>query len=516
MAKKEATLTACMLTQDLLPDHWFVEDDEKAIVSSGDTKAILDMVIARLTKYGAVVVEAYAIIHDKDTVTEWDEINLQEVISYKTHHIHILIKFAQDKGLKLSEIATAVGLEPQFVEKPQRGKFAYDNMLAYLVHIKYEDKHQYEPAEVYTALGESYIQVYHKREEEWLKGRAKIKAQTARVDIDWLEEKILLGEVTKQQVLLTDDYFAIYARNKHRCEEAFDTYGQRKIYRTIQKMENGEFKVSVIFITGQPHAGKSAFTDALVRGIQNDIKAKTGEVWTVATCGANNPFDEYNGEEILVMDDLRGMALTASDWLKLLDPDRINIGSARYHNKRMACRTIIINSEKDVVDFFYFSKGVGGRDADGRAEAMDQFIRRIMARVVVYRLPDDNDVRRLRIGKMEETDPYRVEAPTNNNPNNPTTLTLHHHFNSMGSFDVSLDEGVSYLSALIMRNNKIDDDDINHIIDTYSSEVAVNEEADIHEAYFAYRDEFSEEHPSVEPPTYEWWHENIYMSRLRN
>ncbi len=30
----------------------------------------------------------------------------------------------------------------------------------------------------------------------------------------------------------------------------------------------------------------------------------------------SNPFDEYLGEEIIKMDDLRGMAMTASDWLQ--------------------------------------------------------------------------------------------------------------------------------------------------------------------------------------------------------
>ena len=212
----------------------------------------------------------------------------------------------------------AVAMGAQFIEKPGRGRFAYDNMLSYLIHIKYTDKHQYEPSEVYTARGESYTKIAHERNDDWLKGRAKIQVEKARIDADWLEEKILTGEVTKQQVMLTDDYFSIYARNKRRMEDAFDSYGQHKIYSTMQKMENGEFKTSVIFVTGAPHSGKSVFTEMLVKSIQKDVRDKTGEVWTVCTCASSNPFDEYQGEEILVMDDLRGMALTASDWLKLL------------------------------------------------------------------------------------------------------------------------------------------------------------------------------------------------------
>lgn len=503
MARKENDLTACMITQALQGEYWKLDDNETKIIESNDVTQITNLVVKKLEDAGMVVVEAYGIIHDKDTVMEWDEIEMQEVIAYKTHHVHVIVKFEKSKGGTVTQIANAVGLEPQFIEKPGRGRFAYDNMLSYLIHIKYTDKHQYEPSEVYTARGESYTKIAHERNEDWLKGRAKIQVEKAKIDADWLEEKILTGEVTKQQVMLTDEYFSIYARNKRRMEDAFDSYGQHKIYRTMQKMENGEFKTSVIFVTGAPHSGKSVFTEMLVKSIQKDVKEKTGEVWTVCTCASSNPFDEYQGEEILVMDDLRGMALTASDWLKLLDPDRINMGSARYKNKRMACRTIIINSEKDVIDFFYYTKGIGG---DGRSEAMDQFIRRIMAKVVVFRVPDDYETRRLKIGRMEESDAYQIASP---DKANGEQLTLHHEFNSIGSYDVEYSDGIKYLSALVMKNNKYDDEETQKVIDTYTDDLNDDLKAELYEDYKVYLDKFWSEHPGIkEPnncPTFEWF-----------
>lgn len=446
MARKEADLTACMITQALHRDYWNLSDAERAIISAGKVNEVTDLLVAKLESVGMVVIEAYGIVHDRDTVMEWDEIAMQEVVAYKTHHIHAIIKFAKGKGGTVAKIANAVGLEPQFVEKPARGKFAYDNMLSYLVHIKYIDKCQYEPSEVYTARGRNYINVFHEREEDWLKGRAKIQVEKAKIDADWLEEKILTGEVTKQQVILTDKYYAIYARNKRRCEDAFDTYGQHKIYKTMQKMEDGEFKTSVFYVTGKSHSGKSYFTDNLVKSIQTKVKEEMGETWTVCTCAASNPFDEYLGQEILVMDDLRGIALTASDWLKLLDPDRINMGSARYRNKQMACRVIIINSERDVLDFFYYMKSIGG---DDRSEAMDQFLRRIMAKIIVYRVPDNPSERRLAIGTMEETEhPYTVTK-------NMKTLTLHHAFDATDTKDISVEDGLERLTAMVMQNNNL-------------------------------------------------------------
>lgn len=139
------------------------------------------------------------------------------------------------------------------------------------------------------------------------------------------------------------------------------------------------------------------------------------------------------------MDDLRGMAMTASDWLKLLDPDRANVGSARYHNRQIACRAVIINSERDVLDFFYFVKGSGDR-----SEAMDQFFRRILARVIVYRV---GDVRRLRIGHMQETAPYEAQEP-----GKVTQMTLHHDFGA-NEMDVDYETALQHLSDLVMLRN---------------------------------------------------------------
>lgn len=463
MARKENDLTTCGITQTLDPDYFEWSDEEKKAIENKDLTAIMNIIGKRLYDANMFVMEMHGIIHDSDIREVWSEVVSNYVIEPKLDHFHLVIKFGKDEdgkvlGGTLSKIASVVGIEPQYVEKPQRGRYAYDNMLSYLIHIKYEDKAQYDPKLVLTMgcdkdgkpLYTPYMDYYNERRKEWLEGRVKITNQRADANIDTLEEMILRGEVTKNQIMLTDEYFQIYARHKHKCEDAFDTYAQRKIAHTIQAMENGEFKVSVFFITGASHSGKSMFTDNLVKQIQRDAKERFDADWSVCSVASSNPFDEYLGEEILVMDDLRGMSLTASDWLKLLDPDRINMGSARYRNKRMACRTIIINSEKDAVEFFYYLKGSGGGD---RSEALDQFFRRIMARVRVYRVPDNLDVRRIEVGEMQETNRYLVDEPgTKDYMGRTSKLQLHHDFKK-NLQDMEYDEAQEYLSAMVMANN---------------------------------------------------------------
>lgn len=456
MAKTEHKLTVCGITQQLEPEYWPGWSDAERKALQQDAKAIGDVIAARLAAAGFMPESLYCIIHDQDTRRVWDDTMKQYVIECKPRHVHAVVKFVAVDGKicsgTLPQIARAVGIEAQYVEKAPRGRYGYDNMLAYLTHIKYADKAQYSPDAVYSTgsaqkqpdgtvklMYREYADIYAERREDWEAGRAAVQRQKAETGIDALEMQILTGEVTMSQVLLTDELYSVYARNKRRCDDAFETYSARKIAKAVQAMEAGDFRLTVYYVTGPSHSGKSRFTDSLVRRLIADAKDKLGQDWTVCSAAATNPFDEYRGEEILVMDDLRGMALTASDWLKLLDPDRANVGSARYHNRKIACRAVIINSERDVLDFFYYVKGSGDR-----SEAMDQFFRRILARVIVYRV---GDVRRLRIGHMQETDPYKAEEPGKG-----TQMTLHHDFCG-DEMDVDYDTALAHLSDLVMRRN---------------------------------------------------------------
>lgn len=461
MARKENDLTAFMLVQQLDPDYYDWTDEEKKAIENKDIATIESIIGQRLYDKGMAVEEMHCIIHNKDVREVWDGTVSNYVIEQKPDHIHCLVRFAKIDGKLLggtpSKVAQAIGVEPQYIEKPRKGKFAYDNMLAYLIHAKDEDKHLYDVSEVVSSgcyqdgkpLFRPYVDYYNERRKDWEAGRIKKKNDRARVDADILEEMILTGQVCRNQILLTDEYYDIYARNKRRCEDALDTYAQHKIAKTVRAMENGEFKLSVLFITGQSGSGKSMFTDNVTRQIISDAKKQYNEDWTVCSVAASNPFDEYNGEEVLIMDDLRGMSLTASDWLKLLDPDRAHYGGARYRNKRMACRVVIINSEKDVLEFFYYLKNSGGN----KSEAMDQFFRRIMARVKVYRVPDSPDVRRIEVGEVQDSNRYLAEIPgTRNCYGDCDRVSLCYNFEKDVQ-DMDYDDAQQYLSTLVMKHN---------------------------------------------------------------
>lgn len=463
MARTQANLNSCMITQDLNVAHlmsWNAQEQD-AIIQKNAT-GIATVIYNRLCSAGMTVAEVHCIIHDKDTEKDWDS----DTVTQKLEHFHAVVLFAKDdkgktKGKTLDEIANAVGVESQYIEKPRAGKFSYDNLIAYLIHAKDTSKHQYDANEVATvpAAARTYQSYVDERYKAWVDARAKVKTKKAKMDIDKIEEYILLGQMSKTQILLSDELYAVYARNKRRCDDAFDTYMQRKIAITCKLMDDGKFKKSVFFITGASHAGKSMFTDMLVKKLKEDAKTRLGQTWTSCAVGAEHPFDEYLGDEVLVMDDLRGMSLTASDWLKLMDPDRINVGSSRYHNKRMAVRVIIINSEKDITEFFYYLKGTGGGD---RSEALDQFYRRILSYCKVYRVPEDFNTRRVKIGDMQETPQYYVRAPRDGSVG--SWLELNHDFNA-NTEDLTCEQAVARLSNSVMARNDVTSNDDKVVID---------------------------------------------------
>lgn len=362
--KKEAILTSILVTQQFLADYWKIGWN-KEMIESEDIENILSEIIERANQV-ATVSEAYAIKHDKDLTHFFDTRNQSEITRTVEPHIHALLKFS--KGATLTELAVAIGLEPQYLEKAKSGRYGYDNLLAYLIHAKDSEKYQYSPNEVVTLLGKNYIEVYQERQKSWLQGRAKKEAKKTQDDIDLLIDDILNERITKQELLLNQRYNLLYVLHKTKINETFRVVGEIKGTRAKQDLQNSLFKKTVLFIHGKSGLGKTRLAKELASYIE-ELAIVNGQKWQTILTAGTNVFDEVNGEEILLLDDVRGDSLTASDWLKILDPYSISPISARYQNRIGAAKVIIITSTKHPLEFFYHTKG-------NEREDLSQYIRR--------------------------------------------------------------------------------------------------------------------------------------------
>ena len=169
--------------------------------------------------------------------------------------------------------------------------------------------------------------------------------------------------------MLTSEYYAIYGRHKQKVNEAIETAGEQKSYRTMSELKEGRFKKTIFFISAPSGAGKTRFANELIDTLQR-VALKYNQQWEVCKTASTNAFDDYNGQEILLLDDMRGSSMTVSDWLKLLDPYMISPISARYRNKIGSAKVIIITSTKEPIPFFKIAKENDNEDSG-------QFVRRM-------------------------------------------------------------------------------------------------------------------------------------------
>ena len=458
--KKEALLTSVAITQYFDPKYWKNGWDEE-LIKSANVDKILEEIVKRVSDV-ATVSEAYAIKHDKDTSLVFDSVTNSTVSKLKEPHIHALLKF--EKGATLTDLAVQIGLEPQYLEKAKSGRYGYDNLLAYLIHAKDKDKYQYSPDEVITLTGKNYLEVYHERHVSWLKGKAKKEVLQSYEDIDLLIDNILNGNITKKEMLLNKDYHMLYAVHKSKVNEVFRTIGEIKGTMTQHELENKKFKKTMFFIFGLSGLGKTKFARTLTKSLIQLAKLNDQNWQSVLTAGTNM-FDEVNGEEILLLDDVRGDSLTASDWLKLLDPYNISPISARYQNRLGASKVIIITSSKHPLTFFYHAKGNTNED-------LSQYIRRI-AHLVTLRGNNDNIT-------FHESQPKRTINRVVKIPGTDQTTSLSYDF-TPDNEAASKEELLSMLVSTVGLYNKWEHWDYNKIktpSETLASEdeVADNQE----------------------------------------
>ena len=79
--------------------------------------------------------------------------------------------------------------------------------------MKYADDYQYAPAKVATVRGPGHLGIDAQRRETWLKGRAHVKKKVVAENFEDMRERVLQGDITRDQIMLTDELFDIYARH---------------------------------------------------------------------------------------------------------------------------------------------------------------------------------------------------------------------------------------------------------------------------------------------------------------
>lgn len=351
-----------LFEQQLKPVFWdWTVSDKKLLENWEENKdKIFRLIFDRIRELvdEEEFVEVAFIVHDKD-------------ISFGTKlvepHIHGYIDFP--KLMDLSKVAMALGVEKERVETPKsRGgrHLTRINALAYLIHAKDKDKYQYPVSDVETFDTLDYEAFINQNREDFEKYAATKKREKSDESLDLTLSKIQLGELTYNDVMEDDSLAFLFGNNQQKFREGFNFYGERQTFLRLKSLERKEYQMTVIYIQGDSDIGKSELAKNIalqVQGKLNEIGLR-GDIYSASSA---NPFDNYLGEEILLLDDLREDTMRASDWLKLFDPLNSARMSARYQNKLVVPRLIIMPVYMSPKLFF-------GRI---KAEDLNQFLRRI-------------------------------------------------------------------------------------------------------------------------------------------
>ena len=347
-----------LFEQQLKSDFWdWAVSDKKLLENWEENKEkIFRLIFDRIRELveEEEFIEVAFIVHDKD-------------ISYGSKlvepHIHGYIDFP--RRLDLSKVALALGVEKERVETPKSkgGRhLTRINALAYLIHAK--DKDKYSDVETFDTF--DYEAFVNQNREDFEKYAATKKREKSDESLDLTLSKIQLGELTYNDVMEDDSLAFLFGNNQQKFREGFNFYGERQTFLRLKSLERKEYQMTVIYIQGDSDIGKSE----LAKHIALQAQAKLNEVGLrgdIYSASSSNPFDNYLGEDILLLDDLREDTMRASDWLKLLDPLNSARMSARYQNKLVVPRLIIMPVYMSPKLFF-------GRI---KAEDLNQFLRRI-------------------------------------------------------------------------------------------------------------------------------------------
>lgn len=127
---------------------------------------------------------------------------------------------------------------------------------------------------------------------------------------------------------------------------------------------NKHRNINVVFMSGDTGSGKTTFAK------------KYAEIMNKSYCissSSNDFMQDYKGEEVFILDDLRDSDIKYTDILKLLDNHTSSTVISRYYNKGFIGDTIIITSYKPLSEWYINVPGESKQELYRRIKEQYQF-----------------------------------------------------------------------------------------------------------------------------------------------
>lgn len=293
------------------------------------------------------------VVHDKDVNDKGQPTE---------DNVHVMMRFGNARSI--SEVAKEIGDKPQYIEKWDD---AYENGFSYLVHRTAGAKHkyQYDPNTVRANFDyPAFLDQIEKR----------TKKATTSVKLNDLLDDFYKGTIGRQE-LEEQITGSQYGRYRPQIEAIHSKRLQKQAEEWRKEMVAQKKRTKVIWIEGAAGTGKTSLAKDYVR--------KDGRPYFVSG-SSRDVFQGYNGEHILLLDELRSNSIPYHDLLRILDPfgcDEQIMAPSRYTDKALACDLIVITTPYSPIAFHQqiFSK----RDT---IDSVEQLLRRI---TLILHVDDD-------------------------------------------------------------------------------------------------------------------------------
>lgn len=250
-------------------------------------------------------------------------------------HIHMMLQF--ENARSVNQVAKEIGDNPQQLEI---WKGNVENGFSYLIHAtdNARHKHQYSCDEVranfdYPAFIQSVAQKVK-----------KVEGVSSANKINGILDLLATGEMTLAEAKsrLTGSQ---YAKAGEKIKKAHELYLDRCAEKLHQKMIENDELVEVHWLYGESETGKSYIAEKLA--------SESGAYYKTTT--TTDPFQFYQGETIIILDELRPEVVPYSELLALLNPfSRGKVAvSSRYFNKSISCKAVYITTPYSPTTFYY-------------------------------------------------------------------------------------------------------------------------------------------------------------------
>lgn len=322
------------------------------------------------------------IYHDKD-VKHNDDTNEDEI---KKNHLHFGVNTGSTKWSFPVLLAhfEKEGLKSTMLQRVRKG---WNNFLSYLVHrtegAVNDGKHLYELSEVTANF--DYSKAIDVIEEEIEEKRTKIDEVIEQIN------NLSCRRFNIHQFITIEDYTK--KGNKLKIDMAFSYVETR-----LREEKKGR-DMELYWISGMPGIGKTTLAKILCENRK----------WSFAiSSSSNDPLQDYEGQDALILDDFRPNGWSKADVLKMFDNNTTSSIKSRYQNKQTCyLRAIIVTTVQSPYQFW-----LNGWERTTQ-EPFEQLSRRITCEIEMYKDEDGGDfartyftVKNRNRGGLEETEKY--------------------------------------------------------------------------------------------------------------